>query len=48
MKINTWRNWKDATQALSKLFGYKIPNFGIVVYRNEPDDEFTQFIRRIK
>jgi hypothetical protein len=30
-KLNAWRNWKEATKALSELFGIPVPNFGFVV-----------------
>jgi hypothetical protein len=32
-KINTWAGWSGATEYLSKLFGYRIPNFSIIPIR---------------
>ncbi len=48
MKINQWRRWPEANDALAKLFGYRIPHFSIIVSRNQEDDEFNQFLRRIR
>ncbi len=48
MKLNAWKNWKGATEALSKLFGYRIPFFSVVISRNEPDDQFSRLIREVK
>lgn len=28
-KINTWNQWEEATEYLSRLFGYHIPNFEV-------------------
>lgn len=48
MKVNTWEHWQGANEALSRLFGYQIRHFSIVISRNEPEDEFNQLIRRLK
>jgi hypothetical protein len=48
MKLNAWKNWSGATEALSNLFNCRIPSFSIVVSRNQPDDEFTKFIGGLK
>lgn len=48
MKRNTWKNWEGANEALSKLFGYRIPRFSIVVSRDEPDDQFNQLLEEVR
>ena len=48
MKINQWKRWPGANEALSKLFGYRISHFSIIVSRDQPGDQFTQFIGGLK
>jgi len=35
-KKNTWKQWKEATEYLSNLFGYKIPHYEIKEVKCEP------------
>ncbi len=35
-KINTWKNWRQGTAELSRLFNVKIPHFDVVVHPEKP------------
>lgn len=36
-KVNVWRQWPDATQFLSNLFGYAIPSFEVQQLKGDPN-----------
>jgi hypothetical protein len=48
-KITTWKNWDNSLNYLSRLFGYKIPHFEIVVAGDAPRGcyEFNRFIKEV-
>jgi hypothetical protein len=46
-KMVAWKNWQGANEALEQLFDAPIPYFSVIISRNQPDDDFNQFIRRL-
>lgn|GEM_PF-543054 len=40
-KLTTWKTWNEATQYLSKLFGYKIPCFSVITAGQRMFDVLT-------
>jgi hypothetical protein len=48
MKLNLWKTWEGANRALSELFQANIPNFSVVISRNQPDDGFSKLIGELK
>lgn len=47
MKLNAWGGWAGAKEALSRLFGYRIPSFRVVVSRNDPEDQFSRLLKEV-
>jgi hypothetical protein len=47
MKMKTWEHWQGATEALSQLFGYRIPHFTVLTHDGTPDSPFSQLLKKI-
>lgn len=50
MKLESYKHWQGATEALSRLFGYRyrIPHFSVITHDGTPESEFSQLIRRLQ